>query len=287
MAKSKYESNVKDKLILVQGWARDGLTMEQIAHNLGISKETLYQYKRKYVDLSDALKKGKEVIDIEVENALLKKALGYKSKEIIKERLIDTGQKKRHGGESKLTEDEWEFSIKYFDNKCCYCGRELVEATKDHIIPLHKGGKLVKENVIPCCRTCNSKKSDNDMEKWYKNEPYFNEYRLMKIKDYIKFVSKMESQDSDLVVTKEVIKEVAPDTASQIFWLKNRQPKKWRNGENNSFSEKEKLTFKQKLELEKLKIEKRKVEILEKQYQETDDDIEYVIEDESNEKEKS
>ncbi len=31
MAKSKYETNVKDKLILVEGWTRNGLTDEQIA----------------------------------------------------------------------------------------------------------------------------------------------------------------------------------------------------------------------------------------------------------------
>lgn len=74
MAKSKWEQ-VKDKLILVEGWARDGLTDEQIANNLGISKDTFYKYKKNYADFSDSLKKGKEVIDYEVENALLKNAL--------------------------------------------------------------------------------------------------------------------------------------------------------------------------------------------------------------------
>lgn len=74
MAKSKWEQ-VKDKLILVEGWARDGLTDEQIAENLGISKDTFYQYKKKYPDFSDSLKKGKEVVDFEVENALLQNAL--------------------------------------------------------------------------------------------------------------------------------------------------------------------------------------------------------------------
>lgn len=74
MAKSKWEQ-VKDKLILVEGWARDGLTDEQIANNLGISKDTFYQYKKKYPDFSDSLKKGKEYVDYEVENALLKSAL--------------------------------------------------------------------------------------------------------------------------------------------------------------------------------------------------------------------
>ena len=69
-------NGVKDKLILVEGWARDGLTNEQIADNLGINQDTLYTYKKKYPEFSEALKKGKEVVDFEVENALLKNALG-------------------------------------------------------------------------------------------------------------------------------------------------------------------------------------------------------------------
>lgn len=48
---------------------------EQIAHNMGINKATLYDWKNKYPDISNALKKGKEVVDIQVENALLKNAL--------------------------------------------------------------------------------------------------------------------------------------------------------------------------------------------------------------------
>lgn len=77
MAKSKWETHVKDKLILVEGWARNGLTDEQIAKNLGISTDTFYRYKKEYSDFSESLKKGKEIIDFEVENALLKRALGY------------------------------------------------------------------------------------------------------------------------------------------------------------------------------------------------------------------
>lgn len=78
MAKWK---EIKEKLILVEGWARDGLTNEQIANNLGISKDTFYNYKKKYSDFSDSLKRGKEVVDYEVENALLKRALGYEYEE--------------------------------------------------------------------------------------------------------------------------------------------------------------------------------------------------------------
>ena len=85
IAKSKYETDVKPRLIEIEAWKRDGLTDEQIFKNLGISRDTFYKYKEKYTDFSDALKKGKEVADIEVENALFKREIGYKYKEVIKE----------------------------------------------------------------------------------------------------------------------------------------------------------------------------------------------------------
>lgn len=76
MAKSKAEYWLtEDGLILLKGWARDGLTDEQIAHNCGISTTTLYNWKNKHIEIFEALKKGKEVVDYQVENALLKKAL--------------------------------------------------------------------------------------------------------------------------------------------------------------------------------------------------------------------
>jgi transposase-like protein len=79
MAKGKYEYWLTPEgLLKLEGWARDGLTDEQIAHNMGISRETLSQWRKKYSDISDTLKKGKEVVDREVENALLQKALGFK-----------------------------------------------------------------------------------------------------------------------------------------------------------------------------------------------------------------
>lgn len=138
MAKSKWDT-VKDKLILVEGWARDGLTDEQIAHNLGISKDTFYRYKKQYPDFSDTLKKGKEVVDFEVENALLKRALGYEYEEVTTERVAEKDEK----------------------------GKMLTDI---HGFPTY-----------------------------------------------------------DMVVTKKVKKEVAPDTTAQIFWLKNRKPKEWRD----------------------------------------------------------
>jgi hypothetical protein len=66
-----------EKLILVEGWARDGLTSEQIAKNLGVSYETLRVWQNQYPALSATLKRGKEIVDREVENALYKRTQGY------------------------------------------------------------------------------------------------------------------------------------------------------------------------------------------------------------------
>ena len=129
MAKSKADEWLtEDKLTLLTGWARQGLTNEQIANNMGINVSTLYDYINKYNEISNALKKGKEVVDFEVENALLKRALGYK----------------------------------------------YVEVTKEQV-----------------------------------KNPITNQY--------------------ELIVTKEVTKEVQPDTTAQIFWLKNRMSVHWRD----------------------------------------------------------
>lgn len=125
MAKGKYADWLtKEKLLLIEGWCRDGLTEEQIAKNMGISRSTLSDWKNKYSDISDTLKKGKEVVDRKVENALLKRALGYSYKETTKELDRATGEMK---------------------------------------------------------------------------------------------------------ITKEITKEVVPDTTAQIFWLKNRKAKEWKN----------------------------------------------------------
>ncbi|MCY7243387.1 MULTISPECIES: helix-turn-helix domain-containing protein [Streptococcus] len=75
---AKYTYWITDEgLLLIEGWARDGLTNEQIAKNIGISRETLNQWQKRFSVISDALKSGKEVVDRQVENALFKTATGY------------------------------------------------------------------------------------------------------------------------------------------------------------------------------------------------------------------
>lgn len=79
--KGKYASHVQPKLALIEGWLRQGLTLDDVAHNLGISPVTLFKYRDAHPELSEALKNGKEVADIVVENALYRNATGFYFKE--------------------------------------------------------------------------------------------------------------------------------------------------------------------------------------------------------------
>lgn len=78
MAKAKAEEWLtEERLVILEGWARDGLTDEQIAENVGISARTLYRWKLQHCQICQALKKGKDAADREIENALFKRAKGY------------------------------------------------------------------------------------------------------------------------------------------------------------------------------------------------------------------
>lgn len=90
---AKYDAWITEEgLLKIEGWARDGLTDEQIAQNVGVATRTIYDWKNKFPQFSQALKQGKEVVDRQVENALFKRALGYEYTEVTEE-LTDFGMK--------------------------------------------------------------------------------------------------------------------------------------------------------------------------------------------------
>jgi transposase len=63
------------KSTLLKGWARNGLTNEQIAANMGISKVTFYEWRNKFPNFANLIKEDKDYADTQVENALYKQAL--------------------------------------------------------------------------------------------------------------------------------------------------------------------------------------------------------------------
>lgn len=89
MARSMTKSGVSvddwitdDGLLLLESWARDGYTMTDIANKIGIDNDCFFRWKDRYPEIRKAVSKGKELVDYQVENALLKSALGYKTKEV-------------------------------------------------------------------------------------------------------------------------------------------------------------------------------------------------------------
>lgn len=97
-----YENwRTKDGLLTLEGWARDGLNDEQIAHNVGIRAGTLYEWKNRFPEIAEAIKKGKRPVDVQVENALYRSALGFKQtvKKPIKLRRKDGSEYIEYGEE--------------------------------------------------------------------------------------------------------------------------------------------------------------------------------------------
>lgn len=89
MAKGKYQEWLTpEKLTLLQGWAADGLQDIQIAKNMGISKDTYYRWIKLYSDFYDAIKKGREVCDYQVQNELFRRATGYWTEETKTEEML-------------------------------------------------------------------------------------------------------------------------------------------------------------------------------------------------------
>ena len=129
VAKSKADEWLEqDKLTLLEGWARDGLTDEQIANNIGISRSTLFEWRKNNQDISNALKKGKEIVDIEVENALLKRALGYKYDEVTYENGVETKRV------TKEVQPDTTAQIFWLKNRRKQQWRDKVEFTGDNTV---------------------------------------------------------------------------------------------------------------------------------------------------------
>lgn len=83
---SKYETHVAPRLEEVKDWVRNGATDEEVIRKLGISERSFYEYKKEFSQFSQSLKESKEVVDSQVESALLKRALGYEYDETTRER---------------------------------------------------------------------------------------------------------------------------------------------------------------------------------------------------------
>ena len=126
MAKAKYKEWLTDEnLNKLRGWARRGLTDEQIAELIGIRRQTLYDWKNKYSDIADALKDGKEIIDNKIEESLIKAMMGYS--------VTDTTYKMVKVDEFVLKARRAEFATKYKKKHPTASKSEVLVATGESV----------------------------------------------------------------------------------------------------------------------------------------------------------
>lgn len=138
MAKGKYkEWLTDDNLTRLRGWARKGLKDEQIADLIGIKRQTLYEWKNKYPDISDALKDGKEIIDDKVEESLIKTMMGYS--------ITDVTYKMVKVDEFVLKARRAKFATKYKKEHPTASKSEILAATGESV-PVYEKIPII-ENV--------------------------------------------------------------------------------------------------------------------------------------------
>ena len=79
----------------------------------------------------------------------------------------------------------WDLAIEYFNCRCAYCGEQLEIVTQDHVVPITKGGLHTNENVLPACSRCNSSKGTQNMEQWFKQQLFFSDWKIKRIRDWL------------------------------------------------------------------------------------------------------
>jgi len=78
-------------------------------------------------------------------------------------------EKREKEAARNLRKSRW-WQNKIQNSSCYYCGEALNQknATMDHVLPISAGGRSTKDNVVVCCKSCNSKKKDLSITEWEK-----------------------------------------------------------------------------------------------------------------------
>lgn len=74
----------EEGLVLLQAKSRDCLTKTELAEKINVNPKTLSIWEKKYPEIENAIRRGRDITDIYVENAILKKALGFETTEVKK-----------------------------------------------------------------------------------------------------------------------------------------------------------------------------------------------------------
>lgn len=85
---------------------------------------------------------------------------------------------------ASLSTKQWKECKNHFNHKCAYCLSDE-KLTKDHFVPVSKGGELTVKNIVPVCNRCNCSKKDKDFFIWYPKQDFYSERQINKIMKYL------------------------------------------------------------------------------------------------------
>ena len=92
--------------------------------------------------------------------------------------------------EPNYTLDDWRDAVIHFAGECPICGRKEGRSKKskfdrDHLVPISKGGKTVRNNVVPCCAACNRSRGNKEIFEWFRQQPTWTQEREDKIRAWM------------------------------------------------------------------------------------------------------
>lgn len=107
---------------------------------------------------------------------------------------------KKFNIEGKITLEQWEESLKWFNYKCAYTGKKLTvdDMTIEHIIPLAEGGSNYIWNVIPVNRSANSSKNTEDIMIWLREQKFWDLDRIAKIDNWRRYAEEKYYEEATI-----------------------------------------------------------------------------------------
>lgn len=93
------------------------------------------------------------------------------------------GKAIRKGLKATLSWEEWQEALFHFNDSCAYCG-SIQDIEQDHVVPASRGGAYVRDNIVPACHECNDSKRSRELVDWYKEQPFFSEERLRRLREW-------------------------------------------------------------------------------------------------------
>lgn len=99
-------------------------------------------------------------------------------------------ERQRGMEEPDFTLHDWKAAMLYFRGSCVYCGEPEVRTKKgrfdrEHLIPISRGGKTDKKNIVPSCPRCNRSRGNKKLFVWFREQPFYNKEREDKIRNWI------------------------------------------------------------------------------------------------------